>query len=897
MNSYTTQKTQLRPTHKLNPQKEASGFWQTAQVNARQRSQFPGIKSSPRPESIPLSLNQERLWMIEQLHTEASVHNLLHIVRFKGLLKVSVLQQSLEAIVQRHEILRTSFSASPGTSPGTSPGKPAQVVAANISCSLSLIDCRSVPAEKWESEAIQIGRADAEKPFDLSQVPLWRFTLLRFSDDFHVLIRSIHHIAFDGWSHNVFMRELGIFYKAFSEEFATPLLELPIQYIDFAQAQRQWLQSSAFESQLNYWKEKFAQGISPIQLPTHAPTASCPIYKGSHQPIVLSQALTETIKALSYQEGVSVFVVLLTAFKVLLHRYREQEQMLVCSPVAGRQRSETRGLIGYFNNIVTLQTDLSADPSFRELLARVSQVTLEAYANQDVPLQEVAKLPGVAQTPLTRAMFVLQNTPNPSIKLPELEIQSQYIERDVADFDLALSLQEEAKRLIGTLRYRVALFETETVQQMAENFQDLVEKLVANPDQRLSELPSFTVEVAERSSAQSCDQLEGANTFVAPSTALENQLAQIWESLLKVKPISVHSNFFELGGHSLLAIELFAQIEQQLRCNLPLASLFQSPTIAQLAQRIEQGDGEAFQGNRTTETTELKSLVQIQAGNKATHPPLFLIAPGASTVLQYAELARLLGADQPVYSLQAPDFENQDISLDSLEAIAAFYLKEIATLDYDGAYLLGGRCALGAAVALEMALQLQEQSKQVPLLVMLDPSYEAFRKALEPQQPQRNSPLYYLSRLSYHWQRRELQPMLLRRFPFLKAVLREPAKQAEQRFSQPSSPESDSLDSLPSEEFAGDLAKLTDPLQRERLTQLFKKQRNSLRRYRPRAVYQGEIVLFLTEYRKQFGLVRYKDWNKLATKGIKIHLFPGHHNSLLRKPVVEMVAAKLREHS
>ncbi len=884
MTSSATQETPPRPSRELSLnkptlKKESSGFWQTAQVNARQRSQFPDIKPVPRPESIPLSLNQERLWMIEQLHSEASVHNLLHVIRLKGSLNLAVLQKSLDAIVQRHESLRTSFSSSQG--------KPVQVIANDVSCQWSLIDCQQIPEQQWESEAIQIARTDAEKPFDLSQAPLWRFTLLRFSNDYHVLIRSIHHIVFDGWSHNVFMRELGTFYKTFLEESAAPLLELPVQYVDFSQAQRQWLQNPEFESQLDHWKEKFAEGVSPLQLPAHAPSTSRSSYEGSHQPVVLSQSLTEAVKALSYQQGVSVFVTLLSAFKVLLHRYKAQENLLICSPVAGRQRSETRGLIGYFNNIVTLQTNVSGDPSFRELLARVSQVTLETYANQDVPLQALAKLPGVAQTPLTRAMFVLQNTPNQAIKLPQLEIQSQYVERDVADFDLALSLQEEAKTLRGTLRYRAALFEAETIRQMANNFQELLEKLMANPDQKLSELPSFVGEVADLPLA---NPLDSADTSIAPSTALEHQLAQIWESLLKVGPISVHANFFELGGHSLLAIELFAQIEQQLSCNLPLSSLFQSPTIAQLAQRIEQG-------GQSTENTELKSLVQIQAGNTTTHPPLFLIAPGASTVLQYAELARLLGSNQPVYSLQAPDFENQDISLDSLEAIAAFYLKEIETLNYDGPYLLGGRCALGAAVGLEMALQLQEQSKKVPLLVMLDPSYEAFRKALEPQQPSKSSPLYYLNRIAYHWQRRELRPMLLRRFPFLKSVLPEPAKQAEQLFSESASQASDSLESFSPDELAGDLAKLTDPAQRERLTQLFKKQRDSLRRYRPRNVYQGEIVLFLTEYRKQFGLVRYKEWKKLATKGIKIHLFPGHHNSLLRKPVVELVAAKLREYS
>jgi acyl carrier protein len=826
--SSVTPKTR-QPGHDLKPKKDSSSFWQTAQVNARQRSQFPEIKPCSRQVKLSLSLNQERLWMLEQLQSNTSVQNLLHLIRLTGPLNLAVLQRSLEAILQRHESLRTSFSYAQG--------QPLQVIASEVPCQWSWVDCQTLPTDQWESEAMRIGLADAEQPFTLSHAPLWRFTLLRFSDDYHIIIRTIHHIIFDGLSHSIFIRELGVLYNAFSRKQATPLLDLPIQYGDFAQAQRQWMQSSTFQCQLNYWKDKFAEGIVPLQLPTHPPLALRSLYEGSRQPVVLSEALTEALKTLSYQQGVSRFVTLLTVFKVLLHRYRAQERLLVCSPVVGRQRPETRGLIGYFNNIVSLQTDMSGDPSFRELLARVSQTTLEAYANQDVPLQSLAKLPGVAQAPITRALFVLQNTPNPAIKLPQLEIQSQYLERDVADFDLALSLQEDARVLVGTLRYRVALFDTETIQEMAQNFQALLEQLIANPDQRLSALPVFTV---AKTSSSIADQATPADRWVAPRTPLEMQLAEIWESALKVQPIGIHSNFFELGGHSLLAIELFAQIERQLHCTLSLASLFQAPTIAQLAQRIQQQE----------HLPPLRSLVEIQAGNPLTHPPLFLIAPGASTVLQYAELARLLGAEQSVYSLQAPDFENQEISLDSIEAVAAFYLQEMATLDYEGPYLLGGRCALGAAVSLEMALQLQAQAKQVSLLVMLDPSYEAFRQALEPPKPDQKSLRYYLNQLADHWRRRELLPIVLRKLPGLQSWQPQWDNPLKPRSPQSSAQGVGPLGASNQEDVPEGLAHLTDPAQRQRLTELYQRQREGLRRYCPRDVYQGEIVLFLTEYRK-----------------------------------------------
>ncbi|MEO1295654.1 MAG: AMP-binding protein [Cyanobacteria bacterium J06636_16] len=371
--------------------------------------------------------------------------------------------------------------------------------------------------------------------------------------------------------------------------------------------------------------------------------------------------------------------------------------------------------------------------------------------------------------------------------------------------------------------------------------------------------------------------------FIPPQTPLEAQLAKIWEVMMGVSDISVQDNFFYLGGSSLLAMRMLAEIKQTLGKELPIAALTKASTIRQLAQLIEN---QVQPLENQVATTPRSSLVEIQDGIKTQghtqKSPLFLVAPGASTVLQYVELARCLGSDQPLYSLQAPELEHDDIVLDSIESIASFYLQEILTLKYEGPYLLGGRCGLGAAVAFEMACQLQAQGKRVPLLVMLDPTYEAFRNLKTKGQKQPGS---LLGRLIFHWQRRQLLDGIIHKVPALEFL----------KFLRFAKVPPRSQSSQPTEDLSSELQGLTDPERIERLNQVFSSQRKALKQYVPK-VYRGQVHLFLTDYRRRFGLIRYKGWESLATEGLNIQMFPGHHNNLLQQPNVERVAAKLTQH-
>ncbi|HEY9650394.1 MAG TPA: condensation domain-containing protein, partial [Coleofasciculaceae cyanobacterium] len=618
-------------TNPKQPEKTPSDIWLTLRTNVRLQNQAPPIKPVSRDQKLPLSFNQERLWFLEQLQPDTSVHNLLHCLRLKGVLDVAALEQSLNEIASRHEILRTTFSIIDGL--------PVQVISPKIELNLPVVDLSELAPEQQEQQAQKMAIEDAEQPFDLAKAPLWRFKLLRLGKQDHILVRTIHHIIFDGWSHSVFMRELGIIYAALSARQPSPLPELSIQYADYAQAQRQWLQGEVFSSGLDYWKQQLSGNVPALELPTDFPRPPIPSYRGTYQPLELSENLTAALKKLSYQQGVSLFVTLLAAFKTLLYLYTQQEDMIVCSPVVGRHRVETKALIGYFNNVVVMRTDLSEQPSFQELLRRVSRVSSETFAHQDMPLQKVAELPNLVRTPLTRAMFVLQNIPNQSLELDGLTVDSLYVDREIANFDLSLSLQEKAGKLTGGLQYKTDLFKAATIAQMIEHFQTLLESLVANPEQCISDLPLLTQikldQLFNKSQDSGSFPQEQQRTYIAPRDDLERQLTAIWEQVLGIQPIGVRDNFFELGGHSLLAVNLFGQIEKIFNKNLPVATLFHAPTVEQLANLLRQSGWSA----------SWSSLVAVQPGGSK--PPFFCVAAAGCTALGLATLARHLGPDQP----------------------------------------------------------------------------------------------------------------------------------------------------------------------------------------------------------------------------------------------------------
>ena len=434
-----------------------------------------------RTKHLPLSFAQQRFWFLNQLEPSNAAYNLTQTIRLAGPLNVITLEQSLNEILQRHEVLRTCFIIVDG--------KPAQVISPSLTLTLPVINLELL--EEPEAEVLRLATEEAQRPFDLAQGPLIRVQLLRLAQQ-HVLVLSVHHIAFDGWSVDVFMQELTLLYEAFSTSQPSPLPNLPIQYADFANWQRQWQQGEVFETQLAYWKQ-VCQNLPVLQLPTDRTRPPIQTYRGARQSLLLSRSLTEAIKALGQHSGGTLFMTLLAAFKTLLYRYTGQEDILVGSPIAHRNRVETEELIGCLINTLALRTDLSGQPSFRELLSRVREVALGAYTHQGMPFEKLVEELQVerdlSRSPLFQVMFVLQKPSMPSQNFSGLSLNSLQVHNGTSIFDLTLELQETPEGLSGWFEYNTDLFDAGTISRIAEHFQTLLSGIVVNPNQPISTLP------------------------------------------------------------------------------------------------------------------------------------------------------------------------------------------------------------------------------------------------------------------------------------------------------------------------------------------------------------------------------------------------------------------------
>jgi amino acid adenylation domain-containing protein/non-ribosomal peptide synthase protein (TIGR01720 family) len=440
-----------------------------------------------RQEELPLSFAQQRLWFLDQLEPGSALYNVPTGVRLSGTPNVAALEQSLNKVVQRHEALRTTFAAVDG--------RPVQVIAPSLVLALPVTDLRDKPESEREAEARRLAWEEARQPFDLAQGPLVRTQLIQLDDTDYLLLLTMHHIISDGWSRGVMIRELASLYVAFATGQAASLPELPIQYADYAVWQRQWLQGQVVEAELAYWKEQLA-GVPALDLPTDRTRPAVLTYRGTTERLELSPNLTQALVALSRKEGVTPFMTLLASFQVLLARYSNQTDVAVGSPVANRNRAEIEELIGFFVNTLVLRTDLAGNPSFRELLGRVREVTLGAYAHQDLPfeqlVEELQPARDPSRTPLFQVMFVHHNFPAPDLELPGLSARQVDIDTGTSKFDLTWSLWEGEQNLVVTAEYNTDLFDAPTVQRMLIHWQTLLEGIVADPSQSILALPLLT---------------------------------------------------------------------------------------------------------------------------------------------------------------------------------------------------------------------------------------------------------------------------------------------------------------------------------------------------------------------------------------------------------------------
>ncbi|MGB3636257.1 MAG: amino acid adenylation domain-containing protein [Rivularia sp. (in: cyanobacteria)] len=496
----------------------------------------------------PLSFAQQRLWFLNKLEPGNRAYNISLGVKLSGELDVGVLEQSLNEIIRRHEALRTTFT--------TVNGQPVQIIAPCLKLSLSVIDDQKNIESQGDAGIQQFLTEQSQQPFDLSRGSLLRAKILRLAPQEHILLLEMHHIISDGWSTEVLLKEIGTLYKAFLAGTASPLPEISIQYKDFAQWQRKWLQGEILQAQLSYWKQQLEDIPAALNLPTDKPRPKVQTSNGAQQSIELSGSVIKRLKEIACQENVTLFMLLLAAFQAFLYRYTGQDDIAVGSPIANRNRDEVKGLIGFFVNTLVLRTDIRGNPTFAQLLERVKKVALQAYTYQDLPFEQLVEVlqpeRDTSRTPLFQVMFSVQDYS----QLPDiagLALNLVKIEPETAQFDLSVSIELRQTAVMASFEYNTDLFDRLTITKMLRHFENLLSGVAENPQLKLSQLPLL--------SQTDCEQLLEYSTnksqiYNFPSQ-IEQCIHQQFEAQVKLTPDAVavvfenqHLTYTELNERS-----------------------------------------------------------------------------------------------------------------------------------------------------------------------------------------------------------------------------------------------------------------------------------------------------------------------------------------------------------
>jgi amino acid adenylation domain-containing protein len=446
--------------------------------------------ATPEVFVLPTSFAQQRLWYVSQWQGSTAAYTISQAKRWQGILDNEALEKAVQAIAQRHESLRTHFEFIDQA--------PMQVIVSTLQVTLPVVDLTTTAdseSEKWSQAIAQIHH-ESKQPFDLTQSPLWRLKLFRLTEQDHILFVSIHHSITDGWSVGIFWQELMLYYQAFQTGQLPHLPPLPIQYADYTLWQQAWVQQERYQIELTYWQQQLGGELPILQFPHSRPRPPIQTFAGRTAFKKLPAELTTALKSCSQRFGSTLFMTLLTVFQILLYRYSGQEDIIVGTPIAGRNRPELESLIGCFVNTLPIRANLSGNPSFRELLDRIRTVTLAAYDHAQTPLEKLVEelnpIRDASRSPFFQVLFVLQNIPRSEPRLLGLKSHPIPIERDTAKFDLTLEIWQRDQELIAELEYNTDLFDAATIAQLLNHYQVLLTGIVANPEQSIDQLPLLT---------------------------------------------------------------------------------------------------------------------------------------------------------------------------------------------------------------------------------------------------------------------------------------------------------------------------------------------------------------------------------------------------------------------
>ncbi|AKQ66004.1 Non-ribosomal peptide synthetase [Myxococcus hansupus] len=478
------------PLRALFESSSLQGFAQRVALATRSEA-MPGLHAQPRTDKRPLSFAQQRLWFLDRLQPGSTAYNVPFVLRLEGPLDVEVLERALSELVRRHEVLRTTFPIEGEA--------PVQVIKPVEALRIPVVDLRG----QEDTSVRRFIRAEVDRPFDLARDPALRTHLLKLSEEQHVWVMMLHHIVSDGWSMGILVRELSALHEAFSRGSASPLPELPVQYADYSQWQREWLKGEVLEAQVRYWRQQLEGAPRALELPTDRPRPAVQTFRGSVRRQVWPQALWQKVETLSRAEGATPFMVLLAAYQTVLWRHSGQDDISVGFPIAGRTHAETEGLIGYFANTLVLRAKVNPEATFRALLAQVREVTMGAYAHQDVPfeklVEELRPERDLSRSPLFQVSLTLQNTPPVDVKRSEgLSLKVVDAEIQTSKFDMSLFVGEAPGGVYAALNYNSDLFDGETAERVLGHMRVLLDAAVESPGQRLAALPLMGAEERRR---------------------------------------------------------------------------------------------------------------------------------------------------------------------------------------------------------------------------------------------------------------------------------------------------------------------------------------------------------------------------------------------------------------
>jgi acyl carrier protein len=641
---------------------------------------------------------EQPLWVRDALVPGNAAHNYPLAVRIRGPLNQESLECSLQEVLRRHRVLRSVFRIVDG--------KLTQMIMPLQPLTIRVMHLSDLSETEREAKAQQLVIEDATRPFTLTNGPMLRTVLLRLAAEDHILLLITHHIVCDDWSTGILLRELFALYDAFNSGNPPSLPELSYQYGDFVRSVQQRLQHKDLDSRFAFWRECLAGGNNFHHVPTDHLRPSHRTFRGTNEKAIFSEEISNSVKLLGQRERVSPFMIMLAVLQSLLQRYCGDDDIGVGSCVANRPLLQMEGVIGPFANVTVLRTNLSGNPTFREMLRRVREVSLTAYSYQDLPFGRlVANLqptPDPSRNPLFQVLFVLLNAPNGLCQSPRLAIEPYPLDTGTTRYELNMWVRIR-ERLEVDLQYNSDLFEASTAHQILQDYNALLETMSKDPEARAADVGMPSKIESKGLATRGSRRLD----LVTTHDDVHSKLAEIWKSTFGQQAIGMTGDFFQLGGTSLQAVHLFAKIEETFGVKLPLSTLLRATTIKDLSEAIRKGDTAA----------QWSCLVEIQPGGS--RPPLFCAHGQSGNLLVYRSLAQYLGSDQPVYGLQPQGLDGKRPPLACIEDMATDYVKAILAIQAQGPYFLVGYC-MGGTIALEIAQQLRKQGHSVGLLAFLE---------------------------------------------------------------------------------------------------------------------------------------------------------------------------------